>query len=323
MSTLSSLHSINELHLLTSQGRTCRMTTWHNGIMETTMMVETPQAASIMAGTRATATGDESYEKGGVDETEETFEDDSRSKMIALAGSEQPALWKRWSLGDSADSDNRVASVDTAEPEHAEMDTNQTQIEAQLATPRAVQFSWEMVKLVKGDSETNLPARSPFSSSSPQPWGGTTPYSPPGNSGDMQYILKHNKAIPGSELEQSLRSVPTPPTDPAHYAQLPPVPADLEPESLTLKQYAELFWRVWERTLASGKARSEDWVQRIVPTEQTEVQAKVDDVEAGMIDLEDEDCQCDVVMAQISQEVERRLKAVTDANGRLNCVELS
>ncbi|KAK5685198.1 hypothetical protein LTS10_003275 [Elasticomyces elasticus] len=287
--------------------------------METTMMVETPPQAR----TRSMATRDECYENGSVDETEETFEDDSRSRMSALAGSEEPALWKGWSLRVSAGSDDYVANASTAEPEHAELDASQIQVEAQLATPRAVQFSWKMVKLVKGDSETDLPARSPFSSSSPQPWGGTTPCSPPDNSEDMQSLLKHNRARPGSELERRLRAVPTPPTDSAHYEQLPPVPADRVPEALTPKQYMEWFCMAWERKLAIGKAGSEDWVQRIIPTEQTEVQAKVEDVEAGTTDVEDEDCQCDVLMAQISQEVERRLKPVTDANGRLNCVELS
>ncbi|KAK4895951.1 hypothetical protein LTR27_006122 [Elasticomyces elasticus] len=264
--------------------------------METTMMVETPP----QAGTRATATKEECYEKKSVDENEETFEDDLRSKMIALAGSEEPAWWKGWSLGVSAGSDDYVASASTAEPEHAELDASQIQVEAQLATPRAVQFSWEMVKLVKGDSETDLPARSPFSSISPQRWGGTTPYSPPDISADMQFLLKHNTARPGSELERRLRSVPTPPTDHEHYEQLPPVPADRVPEALTPEQRVKWFWTVWERKLASAKAQSEDWVQRIIPTEKTAVQAEVKDVEAGTTDVEDEDRQWDVVMAQIS-----------------------
>ncbi|KAK5731922.1 hypothetical protein LTR17_010997 [Elasticomyces elasticus] len=289
--------------------------------METMMTVETPQQdARTVAGTKVTAREDDHCKTGIRDGAEMTFEDDVRSKMIALAGSEEPALWKGWSLGDSY---NRVANASTAEPEHAELDASQIQVEAQLATPRAVQFSWEMVKLVKGDSETDMPARSRFSSNSPQPWGGTTPYSPPGNSEDMQYLLKHNKARPGSELERRLRSVPTPTTDPAHYEQLPPVPADRVPEARTLEQEMNLFWWVWEKALARGKAQNDDWVQRIIPTEQTEVKAKVEDVEAVTTDVEDEDRQWDVVMAQISQEVERRLKPVTDTNGRLNSVELS
>ncbi|KAK5707000.1 hypothetical protein LTR17_021087 [Elasticomyces elasticus] len=286
--------------------------------METTMVETPPQA-----GTRSTATRDEFYENGSADETEETFEDESRSKMIALAGSEEPALWKGWSLGVSAGSDGYVAIASTAEPEHAELDASQIQVEAQLATPRAVQFSREMMKLMKGNSETDLPARSPFSSSSPQPCGGTTPYSPPDNSEDIQYLMEHRRAPPGSELERKLRSDPTPPTDPAHYEQLPPVPADRVPEARTLEQEMDLFWWVWEKALARGKAQNDDWVQRIIPTEQTEVQAKVEDVEAVTTDVEDEDRQWDVVMAHISQEVDRRLKPVTDANGKLNCVELS
>ncbi|KAK3626948.1 hypothetical protein LTR56_019487 [Elasticomyces elasticus] len=275
--------------------------------METSMIVERPP----QAGTRSTATRDECYEKGSVNETEETFEDDLRSKMIALAGSEEPALWKGWSLKDSAELDDRVANVNTAEQEHTEMDTNQIQVEAQLATPSLgpFPFPWELMELEAGVYETDLVARGPLNNSnSPLPWSSTTPRRPPDYSPDTEYFLTHRRARPGAERERRRRLIPTPPTDPAHYEQLPPVPAEREPEGPTLEQEMKMFWWVWEKALAIAKAQNDEWVHRIIPTEQTEVQAKVEDVEAVTTDVEDEDRQWDVVMAQISQEVERRLR---------------